>query len=1203
MAIAAVLFPASALARCNTSALCTIQEGTAVWNNNGEKFTSNLIEKSGPGGQNKMEVRGFDIEGFETSPSFTAYNQLPLKTVISLGGGNGALGSSDKDQFYGDLSLGVYDTRIQGTIENQWFWGGLYARTDSENASVTIESNSTIDLTATRTNPDEWIQGAGIYAEHKGVNGHAEIKLQAGSDISITLDAANKEAEYSAGVYAYSEGGTAAVHAQKNTTITTHGVGVVGIKTYSSQGSEVIQEGAINNHSESGRGILSLGTAGSTGDLVVSNLEDGNIIMNGLNGIGIKVYNEGAGNIDIYNAGNITLNKGWDGKGEYPTVGGIYMQTHAKKNAAAENINMRAINDGVIITAGKTSEGMHSQSAIDSGNITLANLGEININGSNSTGMKAFSVQREDSKPGEVDMLLVNIGKITLSDTATESAGIYSDNSTTLGNSVILNSGTISTAGREANAINAVASQDMAVINEGTIATLDGSGIIATGRNGETWVQNTGDIIVGSLTDKLSYGIHALSDRGSAAVHYAAGKLNVSGNSIGIAASGSGKNQIQLDSDTHVDASKGLGGLLVTGSGTGHIAINQGATVTGGSQEGYGVKYSGSAARDATAPQFTLDNMGAIGALSDRAIAIENGTGSHITLNNSGRITGTLTADSGNITLNNHHLLNLRSFADTTGDQQRDTKQVAMMQFGDGDNRVNHFAGAMIQLADVQGHGSTDTTGQFSTQGAKSIATDGIGQGQMLNVNHFSNAGTLNLAVNQLAGDILAITGNSSLAGQSVHDGGSVTSGGGQFTSDGGTLVIDTVLNEGGKASQSDVLVVDNASKGSAATTLIINKVGGSGALTQQDGIQVVNVLGEANKEAFTLAGSPLKAGAYEYTLEQGSLSNPANQSFYLRTSEQQINPDVGGYLANQTMATGLFMHSLHDRMGEPQYTQRYKGDERTVPGLWLRGVASNTKGDAANRALSQDINSRVMHLGGDLTRWDNDNGDRYHLGIMGAYGRADTVSRGKATGSSSRSKVDGYGVGAYLTWYNKAEQQEGWYSDLWGMYNWFENTADSAKDYDSESWVVSLETGHSSTVKPFEDWRWMVEPQAQVSYAHYSTDTITDKNGMKVGNNDANGVSTRLGLRTYLQPTAPNDKAKFQPFVTVNWLWSDASNSMDFNGATFSSDMPKNRFEAKLGLQTEVRKDFHVYGQISGQIGENNYSHKSGQLGVRYNF
>ncbi|MBB1202704.1 autotransporter outer membrane beta-barrel domain-containing protein [Enterobacteriaceae bacterium 89] len=1161
LAIAASLLPLRGLANP------TIIGDTSYWQGDGQEYNGVLVEKVYDPDVHVMEVKDYKIVG---SPNLSGYNQLAIRSIISFGGGNGAHASDDSTQFYGDLHLKFIDSSITAHLKD-WQWKGLYVRSDTADAIVTAQSNSAINITASS---GDWIEGSAFYVEAKGEKTKAQVLLDAGSNINLSIDTSGSPLEANSAAQVYSEKGSAVVLAEKGTTITTNGYGVAGIKTKARDDSLVVHEGTIVNNSESGRGIVSHDFEGSRGKITIRNEADGIIEMTGINAMGIKAYGAGSSGIDLYNAGEITLTQGWDGIIQYSTSSGMYMQTHTDSQYSAENVIMRALNDGTITTSGDTSEGMRAESHIDSGLVSLANNGTIEINGTNSTGMMAMSSQRDGPAPGTAEIQILNSGTITLSETAGNSTGIKSNNAAELGTVAIQNDGEIIAAGSNSTGISAFATQNTEVLNTGSIVIADGSGITAQSRDGAAVVRNSG-------------------------------KISVSGAGVGIAVGSNGTQIIVLDSNTHVDAAKGLGGLLVSGGGNGQIAINQGASVTGGSADGYAIKYSGPGvtSRDATAPGFTLDNLGSVNAMSDLLFVAENATGSQITLNNFGDMTGYLRADGGNISVANHNTLNLRSFTDSDGDQQRDTKQVAMMQFGDGENSVSNLQGALIQLADVQGESQVDTTGEFTTQGSKSIVNAGINQGQMLNVNQFSNAGTLNLAVNQLAGDILAITGNASLAGHSVHDGGTVTSGGGNFSSEGGWLILDTVMNEGGSATQSDVLVVDNASKGSEATTIVINRVGGNGALTEQDGIQVVNVLGEASKDAFTLADSPLKAGAYEYTLEQGSLSNPANQSFYLRTNSQQINPDIGGYLANQAMATGLFMHSLHDRLGEPQYTQRYKGDERTVPGLWLRGVASNTKGDAAGRALSQDINSRVLHLGGDVTRWDSDNGDRYHLGLMGAWGKADATSRSKATGSSSRSKVDGYGVGAYLTWYNKAEQQEGWYGDLWGMYNWFNNTADSAKDYDSRSWVVSLESGHASTLKPFEQWRWMMEPQAQVSYAHYSTDSFTDKNGLKVGNDDANGVATRLGVRTYLQPTVPNDKAKFQPFLTVNWLWSDASNSMDFNGATFSSDMPKNRFEAKLGLQAEVRKDFHVYGQISGQVGENNYSHKAGQLGVRYNF
>ena len=83
--------------------------------------------------------------------------------------------------------------------------------------------------------------------------------------------------------------------------------------------------------------------------------------------------------------------------------------------------------------------------------------------------------------------------------------------------------------------------------------------------------------------------------------------------------------------------------------------------------------------------------------------------------------------------------------------------------------------------------------------------------------------------------------------------------GGGTFVSNGGTLKLDTVLNEGGAASRSDVLVVDGTSVGpGGATNMSIRNAGGTGALTVGNGILVVQVLDPSRSAAgaFALARS-----------------------------------------------------------------------------------------------------------------------------------------------------------------------------------------------------------------------------------------------------------------------------------------------------------------------------------------------------------
>ena len=122
------------------------------------------------------------------------------------------------------------------------------------------------------------------------------------------------------------------------------------------------------------------------------------------------------------------------------------------------------------------------------------------------------------------------------------------------------------------------------------------------------------------------------------------------------------------------------------------------------------------------------------------------------------------------------------------------------------------------------------------------------------------NSGLIDLTENNQAGDVLVISGGSTAG----------TYGGAQYISNGGTLALDTVLNEGGVNSLSDILVLDDAVTGTSATKLAINHVSGEGALTQGNGIKLVEVLGTSDSDAFTL-NAPVKAGRYEYVLNQGA--------------------------------------------------------------------------------------------------------------------------------------------------------------------------------------------------------------------------------------------------------------------------------------------------------------------------------------------
>lgn len=103
----------------------------------------------------------------------------------------------------------------------------------------------------------------------------------------------------------------------------------------------------------------------------------------------------------------------------------------------------------------------------------------------------------------------------------------------------------------------------------------------------------------------------------------------------------------------------------------------------------------------------------------------------------------------------------------------------------------------------------------------------------------------------------------------------------------GGTLELNTVMNEGDAASQSDVLTVDAATLGAGPTQLSITPEG-AGALTVNKGILVVKVSGGiAASAAGAFAMAPLTQGGFVYKLVQDT----ADGNWYLQSKTVPVDP------------------------------------------------------------------------------------------------------------------------------------------------------------------------------------------------------------------------------------------------------------------------------------------------------------------------
>ena len=149
----------------------------------------------------------------------------------------------------------------------------------------------------------------------------------------------------------------------------------------------------------------------------------------------------------------------------------------------------------------------------------------------------------------------------------------------------------------------------------------------------------------------------------------------------------------------------------------------------------------------------------------------------------------------------NNGTFNLRHFADTNGDGVRDTLRVAIADLGDRPKQQLHQQrNAGAPRSDRRHHAGQHRAVSPARQpqqrnGARRAVAGPLDR----RVDASPTRASIDLQSNPVAGDVLVITG--------ARQAG--VPGTGTFISNGGTLRLDTVLNEGGAATRSDTLVVD----------------------------------------------------------------------------------------------------------------------------------------------------------------------------------------------------------------------------------------------------------------------------------------------------------------------------------------------------------------------------------------------------------
>ncbi|QGW82270.1 autotransporter outer membrane beta-barrel domain-containing protein [Variovorax paradoxus] len=443
----------------------------------------------------------------------------------------------------------------------------------------------------------------------------------------------------------------------------------------------------------------------------------------------------------------------------------------------------------------------------------------------------------------------------------------------------------------------------------------------------------------------------------------------------------------------------------------------------------------------------------------------------------------------------------------------------------------------------------------------------------------------------------------------------------GAYVGSNGVLRLGTFL--GDSSSVSDRLVLDGAgASASGKTSVQITQLGGLGALTTGNGIEVVSALNGAtttaqtSKDAFALSGGHVDAGAYEYRLHAADASG-AGENWYLRSTTTVTTPvtpttpttppatgsggsggtagtitvQVPTYRAEVPLLSALpsqlrqmdltMIGNLHQRIGDDDAktasAAASSGSERRAWGRVIAADIDIRQQGTANPHSKGNV--KGFQAGTDLFATSNWRAGVYvgqldgRIGVNGfASGIADL-----AVGSNDlRSQY----LGAYGTW----TADSGFYADAVLQAGRHRYTAEPLSGLRSggkgDSLMASIEVGQAFALGASG---WKIEPQVQLIHQRLSLDTIAIS-GANVRQDSDDGWIARVGVR--LKGEVATGLGTLQPYGRFNLYkassGADVARFIGPAGATNITGRTGSTFsELAGGLTLALNQTTSVYGEV----------------------
>lgn len=447
----------------------------------------------------------------------------------------------------------------------------------------------------------------------------------------------------------------------------------------------------------------------------------------------------------------------------------------------------------------------------------------------------------------------------------------------------------------------------------------------------------------------------------------------------------------------------------------------------------------------------------------------------------------------------------------------------------------------------------------------------------------------------------------------------------GAYVGNNGVLQLGTTLSDSGGTSDRLVLNGPQASA-SGKTTVQVTNLGGLGALTTGNGINVVTAengattTAQTTKDAFALANGHVDAGAFEYRLYAAD-ANGDGENWYLRSTNPQLNQNPASetptYRAEVPLYTALpnvlrqsdlaMLSNLHRRVGDEAVTDSSAAAGAASRLGWARVINNDTTIEQGGTTSPRsDANLQGLQAGVDLFTTPT-----WNMGMYAGYLRGDTRVDGFyglnsfARNYAGNLRTDSTYLGGYATYANP----QGQYADFVLQYGHHDITGTSplglGSDSGGNSVTASAEVGQRFALGE----GWGIEPQAQLIVNRQDLGNTTISSAV-VSQDTATSAVGRLGVR--VAGDYVTNIGRLRPYARVN-VWhgfggTDTSRFITPAATTsIASNVGYTSTEAAAGFTLNVTPTASVYGEV-GKLyqsgGETRISSSvQGSVGLRLKF